>query len=94
MSLSDWPNVTVVDRDSTTQAVHRVSDCPLCTACVVLINAKDGVFSLRSKEYDAAEQRFLHVKTAVEPGFPSAPVVLSRGSHEGDMLKSSFWSVT
>ena len=35
VSPSDWPNVTIVDRDTTTQAVHRASDGPLCTACAV-----------------------------------------------------------
>ncbi|KAG3010217.1 hypothetical protein PC119_g13616 [Phytophthora cactorum] len=34
----DWPHVAVVDRSSTTYVVHRASDGPLCTACVVLLH--------------------------------------------------------
>ncbi|OWZ03447.1 polyprotein [Phytophthora megakarya] len=38
----DWTHVTVVDKTSTTQAMHRVSDGPLCTACSVLLDDVGG----------------------------------------------------
>ena len=56
VSPSDWPNVTVVDRTSTTPAVHRVSDGPLCTACSVPLRTSDDASSLCSEESDVDEQ--------------------------------------
>ena len=93
----DWPNVTVVDRESTTQVVHRASDGPLCTACAVLMDASDESSSLHSEEdneddaveqgfpcvVNAVEQRFPHVNTVVEPGFPSVPIVVEQGFPQG-----------
>ena len=93
VSPSDWPNVTVVDSESTTQVVHRASDGPLCTACAVLLDSSDRTSSLRSEEKDeddaveqgfprvntAVEQGFPHVNAVVEPGFPSAPIVVEQG---------------
>ncbi|OWY92835.1 polyprotein, partial [Phytophthora megakarya] len=38
----DWPHVTVVDKTSTTQAMHSVSDGPLCTSCSVLLDDVGG----------------------------------------------------
>ena len=99
VSPSDWPNVTVVDSESTTQVVHRASDGPLCTACAVLLDSSDVPSSLHSEEKevdDAVEQRFPrvniaveqgfpHVNAVVEPGFPSAPIVVEQG------LPQSLW---
>ena len=95
--LSDWPNVTVVDSDSTTLAVHRASDGPLCTACAVLRDTSDSDSSLQSEEDDeddaveqgfprvinAVEQGFPHVNAGVEPGFPYAPIVVEQGLPQG-----------
>ncbi|CAI5730819.1 unnamed protein product [Peronospora farinosa] len=86
----DWSNVTFVDRDSTTLAVHRASDGPLCTACAVLRDTSDSDSSLQSEEDDAVEQGFPrvfnaveqglpHVNAVVEPGFPSARIVVEQG---------------
>ena len=97
VSPSDWPNVTVVDRDSTTLAVHRASDGPLCTACAVLRDTSDSDSSLQSEEdneddaveqgfprvINAVEQGFPHVNAVVEPGFPSAPIVVEQGLPQG-----------
>ena len=79
VSPSDWPNVTIVDRDTTTQAVHRASDGPLCTACAVSLDKSDEVSSLHSEEDNAVEQGFPHENAVVEPGFPSAPIVVEQG---------------
>ena len=49
VSPSDWPNVTVVDSESTTQVVHRASDGPLCTACAVLLDSSDVPSSLSQR---------------------------------------------
>ena len=76
MSPSDWPKVTVVDRDTTTQAVQRAIDGLLCTACAVSLDKSDEVSSLHSEEDNAVEQGFLHENAVVESGFPSAPIVI------------------
>ena len=90
MSPSDWPNVTFVDRESTTDSVHRASDVPLRTVCAVLLDTSDNVSSLHSKEGYAVEQGFPRVDSAVEqgiphvdavvrPGFPTVPIVVEQG---------------
>ena len=79
MSPSDWPNVTVVDRDNTTPAVHRASGGPLCPACAVSLNKSDEVSSLHSEEDNAVEKGFPHENAVVQPGFPSAPIVVEQG---------------
>ena len=79
MSPSDWPYVTVVDRDTTTQVVHRASDEPFCTAYAVLLDKGDDVSSLHSEEDNAVEQGFPHENAVVEPVFPSAPIVVEQG---------------
>ena len=38
---SAWLNVTVVDHESTTKAMHRASDDPLCTVFAVLLDTND-----------------------------------------------------
>uniref|UniRef100_M4B327 Uncharacterized protein n=1 Tax=Hyaloperonospora arabidopsidis (strain Emoy2) TaxID=559515 RepID=M4B327_HYAAE len=79
VSPSDWPNVTVVDRETTTQSVHRASDGPLCTACAVSLDKSDEVSSLHSEEDNAVEQGFPHENAVVEPGFSSAPILVDQG---------------
>ena len=78
VSLSDLPKVTVVDRDTTTQAVHRASDGSLCVACDVSLDNSTKVSSLYSEEDNAVEQGFPHENAVVEPGFPSAPIVVEQ----------------
>ncbi|CAI5705850.1 unnamed protein product [Peronospora effusa] len=92
-----WLTVIVVDRDSTTLAVHRASDGTLCTACAVLRDTSGSDSSLQSEEDDeddaveqgfprvinAVEQGFPHVNAVVEPGFPSAPIVVEQGLPQG-----------
>ena len=79
VSLSDLPKVTVVDRDTTTQAVHRASDGSLCVACDVSLDNSTKVSSLYSEEDNAVEQGFPHENAVVEPGVPSAPIVVDQG---------------
>ena len=79
VSPSGWPNVTVVDRESTMQAVHRASNGPLCTACAVLLDKSDDVSLLHSEEYDAGEQWLPHEDEAVEQGFPHEKAVIELG---------------
>ena len=67
VSPSVCPNVIVVDRDTTTQAVHRASDGPLCAACAVSLDKSDEASSLHSEEDNAVEQGFLHENAVVEP---------------------------
>uniref|UniRef100_A0AAV1UPI2 Uncharacterized protein n=1 Tax=Peronospora matthiolae TaxID=2874970 RepID=A0AAV1UPI2_9STRA len=94
VSASDWPNVTVVDRTSTTPAAHRVSDGPLCTACSVFLRTSDDVSSLCSEKYDvdeqwlqhednAVKQRFPHERAVVELVVPSAPIVVEHRLPQG-----------
>ena len=92
VSPSDWPNVSVVDRTSTTPLVHRVSDGPLCTACSVPLRTGDDVSSLCSevsgvdgqwlpRPDDAVEQRFPPARAVVEHEqvLPPAPIVIEQG---------------
>ena len=72
-----------MDRDTTTQAVHRASDGPLCTACAVSLDKSDEVSSLHSEEDNAVEQGFPHENAVVEPGFPSALIVVDQGLPRG-----------
>uniref|UniRef100_A0AAV1UB40 Polyprotein n=1 Tax=Peronospora matthiolae TaxID=2874970 RepID=A0AAV1UB40_9STRA len=71
VSPSDWPNVTVVDRTSTTPAVHRVTNGPLCTACSVPLRTSDDVSSLCSEESDVDEQCLPRNEDADEQWLPS-----------------------
>uniref|UniRef100_A0AAV1TP21 Transposase n=1 Tax=Peronospora matthiolae TaxID=2874970 RepID=A0AAV1TP21_9STRA len=88
---SDWSTVTVVDRTSTTSAVHRVSDGPICNACSVPLRTSDSISSLCSRESvvdeqwlpredDAVEQRFPHWRALVEHKqvFPPAPTMVEQ----------------
>uniref|UniRef100_A0AAV1U5F2 Secreted protein n=1 Tax=Peronospora matthiolae TaxID=2874970 RepID=A0AAV1U5F2_9STRA len=88
VSPSDWPNVTVVDRTSTTPAVHRVIDGPLCTACSVLLRTSDDVFPLCSEKYDVDEQWFPRNDDADEQWIPHEDdAVKQRLPHEDDAVK-------
>ncbi|GMF26686.1 unnamed protein product [Phytophthora lilii] len=55
----DWPHVTIVDKTSTTQPMHRASDGPLCTVCSVSIGeVKSDQGSLFvNKDQDATVER-------------------------------------
>ena len=68
-----------MDRDTTTQAVHRARDGPPYTSCAVSLDKSDEVSSLHSEEDSAVEQGFPHENAVVEPGFPSAPIVVDQG---------------
>uniref|UniRef100_A0AAV1T8B1 Polyprotein n=1 Tax=Peronospora matthiolae TaxID=2874970 RepID=A0AAV1T8B1_9STRA len=70
VSPSDWPNVTVVVCTSTTPAVHRVSDGPLCAACSVPLRTSDDVSSLCSEESDVDEQWLLRFDDVDEQWLP------------------------
>ena len=92
VSLSDWPNVTVVDSESTTQAVHRAIDGPLCTTCAVLLYTS---FSLHSKKNDAVEQWLPNEDDAVEKGFPRVDnAVDQRYPHENAEFERGFPSAS
>ena len=69
VSPCDWPNITFVDSESTTQAVHRESNGPLCTDCDVLLDTSNRYFLLLSEESDADEQWLPHKDDEVEQGF-------------------------
>ena len=79
MSPSDWPNVIVVDRDTTTQAVHRASDDPLCVNCAISLDKSDEVSLLHIEKDIAVEQGLSHENAVIELGFPSAPIVDEQG---------------
>ena len=68
----DWPHVTVVDRSSTTQTAHRVSDGPLCTACSVFLDDGNDLDSSCHHEegVTAVELGFPRENNVVEQGFP------------------------
>ena len=83
MSPSDWPNVTIVDRDTTTQAVHRASDGPLCTAGAVCWTRVTKSPRFTARRNNAVEQGSLHQNAVVEPGFPSALIVVDQGLPRG-----------
>ncbi|GMF22239.1 unnamed protein product [Phytophthora lilii] len=55
----DWPHVTIVDKTSTTQPMHRASDGPLCTACAVSIGEvkSDRGSLFVNKDQDATVER-------------------------------------
>ena len=70
-----------MDRESTTQAVHRASDGPLCSACAAHLDTISRYYSLLSEASDADEQwlptedneidqRFLRVDNELEHRFP------------------------
>ncbi|GMF24146.1 unnamed protein product [Phytophthora lilii] len=61
---SDWPHVTIVDKTSTTQPMHRASDGPLCTACSVSIGEvkSDRGSLFVNKDQDATVERESLVK--------------------------------
>ena len=81
MSPSEWPNVKVVDREFMTDSVHRASDGPLRTACAVLFDTSDNVFSLHSKEGCAVEQGFPpREDDAAVQGFPRVNNVVEQVS--------------
>uniref|UniRef100_A0AAV1UAR6 Uncharacterized protein n=1 Tax=Peronospora matthiolae TaxID=2874970 RepID=A0AAV1UAR6_9STRA len=77
---SDWANVVVVDRDSTTQARANNAD----EQCLSFKDDANGQW-LRCKdnadeqwlmhEGDAVEKGFLHERAVVEPAFPPASFV-------------------
>nr|CAI72306.1 putative polyprotein [Phytophthora infestans] len=75
----DWPHVTVVDRSSTTQAVHRVSDGPLCTACAVLLHEGSSPRG-EGKNTMAVDQGLPQYEQAVEHGFPQRTTAVEHGS--------------
>ncbi|CAI5721580.1 unnamed protein product [Peronospora destructor] len=86
----DWPHVTVVDKTSTTQAVHRVSDGPLCTACTVLLDTGGGLDSScnHERDIDVVEQGLPREINAVENGFPQERRVVEQGfPHETSVVE-------
>ncbi|OWY92512.1 LOW QUALITY PROTEIN: polyprotein, partial [Phytophthora megakarya] len=73
----DWPHVTVVDKTSTTQAMHRVSDGPLCTACSVLLDDVGGPTPSRMGQQRTPSRG--ENETVVEHGFsPKNEMVVER----------------
>ena len=92
VSPSDCPNVTLSYSESTTQAVYRAIDYPLCTTCAVLLNTSNICFSLLSEKNnadeqwlppgdDAIKQGILRVDNAVEQRFPHENAEVIPGFH-------------
>ena len=81
VSPSDWPNVTVVDRDNTTPAVHRASGGPLCPACAVSLNKSDEVSSLHKEEVMRLSRGSRKRMQWLNRGSHLHPLWLNRGYH-------------
>uniref|UniRef100_A0AAV1UFF6 Uncharacterized protein n=1 Tax=Peronospora matthiolae TaxID=2874970 RepID=A0AAV1UFF6_9STRA len=88
VSPRDWPNVTVVDRASTTPAVHRVSDGPLSAACFVPLRTSDNISLLKSEESDVDGQWLPRNDDADEQWLPREDdTVEHRFPHEREVVE-------
>ena len=91
VSPSDWPSVTVVDKEFTTQPVRRESDDLLCTTCSGFWNTSSRYSSLLIEESDADEQWLPHEDDSVEQRFPRVDnAVEQRFPHEHKEVEHGF----